>query len=496
MKIFLKSTLSVMLFALLLFSTGCNKWLDINPDSGIIRENFWKSEEDVESAVIGCYSSLLESGLAERLLVWGDLRGDMVAPNGGCPEAFNKIISGDIISTNAYLNYSTFYKTINYCNTVLKYAKEVTSYDAAFTETDLKAAEAEALAIRSLMYFYLVRTFRNVPLVLTPTDNDRVDLFVKQSSDTVILQQILNDLATAQKGALTTYGKNSYNKGRFTRWGVEALQADVYLWCEKYDSCILACEDIIANSGLGLYEATSGADVNWYYDVFAYGNSAGESIFELQFSTYKLNPYFSYFDTKTGKYLMANSAVSDYFTKDESDSTDIRCSSKIFTSDNFVSKYQNWGFQKNSEKSYQHWLVYRFAEVYLMDAEARAVRDEGSDLEIGLSYIRKLRKARCASPATAESPESGKDLLQYVMNERYREFLFEGKRWFDILRYVKRDFANNKKYMETVLARTAPSEKLQGLINKYESNIWYYYLPINQSELDVNKLLIQNPVYE
>lgn len=65
--------------------SGCNDWLYLEPEDGVIRQDFWQSKEDVNAALIGAYCSLLgntESGyyaIPELVFTWGEIRGDMVA---------------------------------------------------------------------------------------------------------------------------------------------------------------------------------------------------------------------------------------------------------------------------------------------------------------------------------------------------------------------------------------------------------------------------------
>ncbi|MBR2034804.1 MAG: RagB/SusD family nutrient uptake outer membrane protein, partial [Prevotella sp.] len=78
-----------------------------------------------------------------------------------------------------------------------------------------------------------------------------------------------------------------------------------------------------------------------------------------------------------------------------------------------------------------------------------------------------------------------------LMEERHREFLFEGKRWFDLVRVSRRDGNTNRlvtlasrKYIENVNAIK---------IKLADPNIIYF--PYAKSELKVNPLLVQNPAY-
>src|SRR3989304_6600109 len=154
-----KRNIIIISFLFILVLGSCEKWLDLKPENDIIREEFWKSKQQVHSAVMGCYASMLEGGLAERLFLWGEIRGDMLIDNVGIKADNRRILTGDITPINGTLDWKHFYKSINICNTVIEYAKEALETDKTFTWEELKAYEAEALTLRSLLYFYLIRSF-------------------------------------------------------------------------------------------------------------------------------------------------------------------------------------------------------------------------------------------------------------------------------------------------------------------------------------------------
>src|SRR5205085_11883345 len=81
MRRFQNSLLKIAFFSLLLPASSCKKYLNLEPQDGIIRQNFWKTKEQLQAAVIGCYASLLTGtprSLSETLFLWGELRGGML----------------------------------------------------------------------------------------------------------------------------------------------------------------------------------------------------------------------------------------------------------------------------------------------------------------------------------------------------------------------------------------------------------------------------------
>ncbi|MBC7017931.1 RagB/SusD family nutrient uptake outer membrane protein, partial [Salmonella enterica] len=117
---------------------------------------------------------------------------------------------------------------------VVDFAPQVLNNDNTLTQTQLDAWLAEVRAMRAWLYFYLVRTFRDVPLKLKSTSSD-LDLqqLAKTSGDSVLMQ-INADLAYADSNIVFSYGASATDKGRITKYTVKAMQADVFLWQDKY----------------------------------------------------------------------------------------------------------------------------------------------------------------------------------------------------------------------------------------------------------------------
>jgi hypothetical protein len=136
MKNILYSTCLVMM---LVMSSSCNKWLDLQPRDGITRQEFWKTKEDVLAAVSGCYTSLLapppgigDKSLLEYMFMYGELRADMIAGGPSITTEETDIINVNITQDNTTARWAAFYRTINYCNTVLDFAPGVKATDPHF----------------------------------------------------------------------------------------------------------------------------------------------------------------------------------------------------------------------------------------------------------------------------------------------------------------------------------------------------------------------------
>jgi hypothetical protein len=491
-------------FLLIVLASGmfssCSKWLELQPQDGITRQEFWQTKEQIESTVVGCYSSLLgpptgnQRPLSEFLFLWGELRADMVAPGLGITNDELDVMNVNTLATNAVTDWSAVYRTINYCNTVIEFAPGVLQKDNTLTQTKLNQSLSEAYALRALMYFYLVRSFRDVPLKVKSTAND-VDLIQlpKSSSDTV-LAQILTDLKFADNNIAISYGR-AYDKGRITKYTVKAILADVYLWMENYTECVAACDFIINSGQFGLVAGNSG----WFSNLYYTGNS-NEAIFELQYDVQKLNSFYGLFATSRQRYLASPRVMDEIYTIDYQDDTnkDIRGEgAAVRTSDNAIWKYIGIDFNsiRPQDASYAHWIMYRYADVLLMKAEA--LNQIGGKGDEALQLVNRIRTRAGALAQTNANPDvTDKTALgDYILAERAREFAFEGKRWYDILRNAKRNKYERLSLLLTMVSKTAPAASQQSAIGKYRDQNSHYF-PINQYEIQTDPNLIQNPFYK
>lgn len=486
------------LLALLMVGGACDNYLDLKPQDGIVRQDFWKTKEQVQSAVIGIYASMLEGDLAERLFLYGELRADMLMPNSGVRAEEMEIINGNILETNNITDWRSFYRTINYCNTVLDLAPQVLEVDGTFTEEQLNAYMAEALTIRSLMYFYLARSFRDAPLKLDATISDDQDIALPKNTQQEILEQISQDLVKAEEWAVFSYGNTAYDKGRVTKYTINALQADVYLWMEDYENCIAACNKIINSGQFGLVEGEG--NPLWFQELYGMGNS-NESIFELQFNAQKTNPFFFMFDANTGRRFLASpTVIEEVFMLDMDDplNADIRLAASVRPSNSTLWKYLGLTIDEGRtlNDSYAHWIFYRYADILLMKAEALAQKGDDQSGQEAIALIETVRERANALDMTARTvaPNDSRGITDYILEERKREFAFEGKRWFDVLRNAKRNNYERLDIIINMATASAPPDRQQTIVNKYK-DVNSHYWPIFLYEIETNKNLVQNPFY-
>lgn len=347
--------------------TSCTDWLTLYPMNKIVEENFWEDKRDLESVRNAAYVNMTSGACMDRYMVWGELRSGNFKKNTSLDANLQDVWEHSMKPTNSYADWSSFYKTINYCNKVLEHGPEILEKDLSFSEGEWIQMRAEMIALRALNYFYLLRTFDEVPMVFKAINDDDEVKALAATPQVVLLDSLINQMETVIQNddAILTenFGNASDNKGLITRQAFHTILADLYLWrgsyyegigeSEKATSSYQACDErcysvlkMIADSykdvnqegsssssfaaievddttltvpfcqnegtdGVGLREGA-----NAYNAIFGEKNSL-ESIFELQFdgvtNSNSLIPNFYRKESDRGSFLPSSNitALSD-----------------------------------------------------------------------------------------------------------------------------------------------------------------------------------------
>ena len=486
--------------------------------------------------------------------------------------ALAQIYSLNIETENAFTSWYPFYSAINYCNLVLEKAESVIAVDPDYTRGDYEANKAQMLALRAFCYFYLTKVFHDIPVAPHAYLNSSDDLNAQQANPDSVLTMCINDLKEAANYAISgsTYG-DWRDKGYLNQDGINATLADIYLWrasinrdAGDYEACVEYCDKVIkakkdAYEQFGNHRRWGADDEkkdyylasydDMYSDLFGQsGQNADESIFELQFRSSNVTNtgldqmYFRYSNSSSNGYgyLKASSMFGKVDATGNgvwNNSVDQRLYEFLY--DATSSSVEQFGVRKfvstisagtgntadtrrdTRSAFYQNWIFYRLTDVMLMKAEAlvqlyelggKAEGDTRNEEAFAICQFvndRALSDANKSSYTMKYSTYRDK-MEQLVLAERARELCFEGKRWFDLMRYnyrhtaTKADLtkklsdkgytvvANSNEFFELALRKYAvPSAMMAKLRDER-----YLYMPINQDEVEINTSLVQNPVYQ
>ena len=486
----MKLKYNLIAIALLGFSfSSCSDFLEQNPQTDLSENDFYKTADDILSAVNGAYSSLQEGDIYGNWYVFGEIPSDNTRNQlSGSVTTQNEFDQFYIDTQNSMIAnfWKAAYKVINRTNTILG------RIDGIEINTELaNRYKLECKFIRALMYFNLVRVYGDVPLVLKEISISESYDILREPKENVY-NQIIADLKEAQDLPVSY---STAEDGRATQGAAKALLANVYMTLHKYAEAETILAEIINSGRYSLLENTPGSlNIDGYKNVFSPVNhNSKEGIFEIQFlkggygegSNYANN----FAPENSGTNVVAvggtggnNIPEMDIYNAYEEGDLRRDFSMSLGYYDNrknnewvesrYVCKFMDVPYQNNDASN--NYPVIRYADVILMYAEA--LNQNGKTAE-ACKYLNMTRRRGFGYQTTETSPVDLQttDKAQFALmveQERRVELAFENHRWFDLIR----------------TGRAVEVMRSKGC-SLNETNL---ICPIPQKQIDVNPKLTQN----
>lgn len=493
--------------------SGCSDWLDILPKNEQVTADYWKTKEDVESVLASGYYYMRTA--TPSLIAWGELRASSIYSYRSLEE--NKLQDFQLTAGSSLSQWTSLYRVINMANSVIYYAPEVQKIDDTYTEAAMKSHQTEAYFMRALMYFYLVRNFKEVPMALDPYVDDSAPYNIAKSDENAIMEQIKSDIRTAlaTEAAKEFFDHEKWagaSKGRATKWALYALMADVCLWTEEYDECIKYA-DLLINATSSKRPAFMSIPEQWF-SIFNPGNS-NESIFELNWdqTTYGQTSnspanYFAVSESPNYQYSLAmiERLYNDYLEvlpEKESIRSQFGAYVAYGDEDAETKTYCIWKYRGTEIKDITatrvtadaNFIIYRMADVMLMKAEALIWKGGAAAWAEAINIMNTIRERANLQSLEINLEEVDElAMLEYLLHERDMELAAECKRWYDLLRFGKtQNYKYKQQFVEMIVENNSSAN--DSWIRSVLKNNYAWYLPINEKEIEVNGLLVQNPYY-
>lgn len=479
----LKSSKILIGMFLLGMVTSCSDFLEEDPQNQVATSNYYTTEQDAIAAVnsvygyLGSYNAGSTAGVyhSELWVTIGLASDELLNNQLGRPQ-YDQLASFSHNADNGALLeiWQMHYKTIYLANIAIE--------RVALIDMDEQLRERlvnEAKFLRGLLYFNLVRMFGEVPLLVS----EESPLNPEVSSVASIYEQIIADLSDAENLPMD----GEIQQGRATSGAAKALLSKVYLTRGDYELASAKALEVINQHPYGLWDDFSDvfaiANRGMQEAIFSvgFGNGGGAiSFWEVGQFNVRLLP--SELSAQAG---VTNAQGWQYATPDlyaAFDNADERREATFITefvaNDGstvnldkvYIDKYWDRSSEPKGGDSFQDFPVLRFADVLLIYAEAQA---RLGNFEVASDYLNMVRERAGLGEVSASTIDSFIDLL---LDERRREFVAEGKRWFDLVRLGRLEEA----VMEAKGVSVSPH---------------HYLFPIPQRERDVNPNLPQNPGY-
>ncbi|MBC6491398.1 RagB/SusD family nutrient uptake outer membrane protein [Flavihumibacter stibioxidans] len=472
--------------------TGCSKdFIELAPVSQNNVVNFYKTAADMKIAVNAAYGALQYSGqyfsaMHEIAEVRSDNTGILDVQTG------LNVVEIDIFtnqSSNTLLNnmWNDHYRGIQQCNIVIDRIDAI-NMDAATRDRYV----GEVKFLRALMYFNMVRTFGDLPLVIKEIRNPEEGYAYTREPVDAVYAQIIADLKEAEAKLPAIYTGTEI--GRATSGAAKSLLGKVYLTRKDFTAAAAKLKEVIDGTATSKYMLLSN-----YEDIFKVTNeNHRESIFDVQFKkggTGEGSPFTNQFAprssgvivSKVGPGLGYNIPTQDM--EDAYETGDLRkdlsmangyMNGASFVASKYIKKYLDVPFQANDADN--NWPVLRYADVLLMYAEALNELGYVADGP-AFDYLNQIRTRAGLQPKTAVNAEPSLQIADQaafrlaIEQERRVELAFENHRWFDLVR----------------------TDRAIAVMAAHGISIQPYQLlyPIPQSQIDINPEMIkQNPGYQ
>ena len=455
----MKNTIKIFLGVLLLTNYSCSEdLLQRDPVSSFSAQGFYQTSSDAQAGVYGVYDAV-QATFSTNFSYWGEGRADAVSTNqAGDPFLLQQNTLNTILASARWNN---IYETISRANYAIKYVPTVFEDDSEFG----RQLVAQARALRALSYFYAVRVWGDVPLIIEPYESIQQNIFPERTDQELVLTQIEADLIFASENCRASFG-GERDRILITRGAADAMLTHLYMWKKDYANAIASADRVMSNS---LYSLVP---INDWSRIFTQGYT-NESIFEIGYNEVQRNSL---------RVLYALGSDSNFFPsqsfRDSFEEGDLR-QNLIYdvteTQPRKIWKFFGEGFSDESpEPSDKNIVMFRLADIMLLKAEAHHQLGQTADALTLLNTIR----VRAGLPNLDEASAINLygDVESAILHERLIELSFEGHRWFD-------------------LVRTGKAIEVMNPINGLgdEANLVW---PIHEDAINRNPSLVQNSFYQ
>lgn len=475
--------------------SACTNELMLEPISQISNASFWKTESDANGALYGMYARL-RAQASENFFLWGEARSEVMGHSlsvSPYAQYFDNILD----SSRPGPGWQGLYTVIHDANLLIKYVPGIT-----FTSQDNKNnILAQAHTTRAFVYFLMVRIWGDLPLITSPTEGYDPETIQRERT---AKEQVFDLIKKDIDEAIRLFPTNNFPAGRnvWSKPSANALKGDINLWtARRLDG---GEHDLqVALSALEEAERSDVTLLSNFGSIFDYTNKGNKEILmAVRFQDVEVtNNIFSTMyisaaefpsniptDAATreavgtvggNNYWAPTALIRNQFT-DEDQRKKVSFTEIYRTSQgskNFyaslISKF-NGVVIGGSRRFIDDIVLYRYADVLLMKAEAKNAL--GRDPSPEINQVRRRAYGNNYDPHIFISGSKEQN-DEAILSERLLELSFEGKRWWDLIRFGK------------------AFEKVPSLRDKVGQD-YLLLFPIAETTLSLETKIRQNPGYD
>lgn len=475
---------------------ACEKFLDEKPQSDLTKENTQTQEQvsayssvsDAKSELNGVYALFKADIYEGNAFYIGDCMSDncYIGGDGVSEEQLDNLT---VSATNSVIatSWSQFYAIVGSATNVIENVKLM---DSSLIDDATRAQIiADAKFARAWVLFDIIKYWGDAPMTLQLIPSITVDnidkwypiMYPSRTSEEEIYAQIISDL---DENTINNLPSKSAGAFCGTQGAAYGLLAKVYATMGKkserdYSKVVDMCDNVIKQG----YSLVPDFESLWTVD----GKFSSESIFEMYFSDTAEQHNWAYWVLLTDvsgdvvvswrRYCTPTQDIVAKFDKEK----DVRYKSSIYWT---AVPYDTYWPAKNYPLAYKirqkesDIILLRLADILLLKAEALVELNRPKE---ALMIVNDIRNRAGLSGLSLSLSVAEARLA--VENERQLELLFEGQRWWDLIRNER---------MEEVMKL---AHDKNGNLRFSEIPAWRAKLPIPQAQIDINERLTQNIGY-
>lgn len=410
--------LILLLFTVIAFA-GCTSFVEVEvPDSQLTGAIVFEDVATANAAMADIYSKIRDTGVITGQPLGTNatlgLYADELDYFGFGGDGMEFLFANALLPSNPIVSdsWNMSYHQIYCCNAVI----EGVAQSTALTDEQRQQFTGEALFVRSLLHFYLLNIYGDIPYITT-TDYE-VNRLAQRMPTSQVSERLITDLTDAI--GLLPEDYISDLRVRPNKYVAHALLARVYLyngaWAEAANEA-----SAVLNSAFYGWDANLDNTFNkestgtiWQFAPKLPGGNADESALFIFFEG---PPQFVALSSSLMNAFEPGDLRKDHWTEPVTDGTDTWY---------YAHKYKEI---YNTENSIEYSVVFRLAEMYLIRAEARATQGDLIGAKEDLNMVRN----RAGLPDT--DAITSDEIVNAVLRERRVEFFTEyGHRFFDLKR--------------------------------------------------------------
>jgi hypothetical protein len=442
--------------AVVLCCSGCNKWLDVQPENNLSDDKLFATADGYRIALNGVYQQVSSQQLYGRTLSWGLASAiaqeyDRNTVDGDTYQMTGYNWENDNVKSTISSFWSAAYNSIANCNKIIHEVEQADTmiFRLRSVERDLILGEAKAL--RGLLHFELLKLFAPAPVKnrtvnAIPYQNTYPSHVTPPSPVSVVMDNVIKDLEEAQQlvvkndtitnrsvmsqklqsllsGSSTPQGGLFFNfrMHRMNYVAIQGLLARVYLYNGDRANALKKAEF--------LYKTYSPAGRLRWWTFTNESESKGENKYsklvdDVILAFYDSRLIENYTSAKGGWYEFAvsRSEVNKYMPPTERDYRRNLIDEAKYTSAKWNENPSTWQWRKE-----QNYIipVLRFSEIYYIYSESLFETGRTND---ALTVLNQIRNAR--GRTTTFSSTVPADFYKELFDEFHREFLLEGQTVF------------------------------------------------------------------